>query len=212
LANARSQVRTLLDRFARRCEAAGVPHREDEEVGLPSERLLAVAEDVDWTVLGRETHFHFATQAAPCETLRTVLRSCPRPVVVVPRQGVHGSSVLVAYDASPPSVRALNAFRRSGLDEGRPVHVVSIAAEEETASRRAEEAARFLRFYGMEADARPLVGSGDEAGLILGQAGQQDARLIVVGAFGHSRLSELFGRSTTSALLRRSDRALFCHH
>jgi nucleotide-binding universal stress UspA family protein len=212
LADARSQVRGLLDRFAQRCEAAGVSHREDEEVGLPSARLLSVAADVDWTVLGQQTHYHFVTQAAPCETLRAVLRSCPRPVAVVPPQGVHGSSVLVAYDASPPAVRALDAFRRSGLDEGRPVQVVSIAAEQETAARRAEEAARFLRFYGMQAEALPLAASADEAELILGQAARQDARLIVVGTFGRSRLSELFSRSTTAALLRQADRVLFCNH
>jgi nucleotide-binding universal stress UspA family protein len=212
LVEAGTKVGQFLKQFAARCREAGVPYREAEEVGVPAERLLAAAEDVNWTLLGQETRFRFATQKEECDTLRTVLRSCTRPVVVVPREAKQGTTVLIAYDASPASLRALHAFRTSGLDGRQPAHVLSAADDEGLAAQRAEEAARFLRFYDIKAEAHALPASAPEADLILRQAERHDARLIVLGAFGRSRLSEAFSGSTTLSVLRRSERVLFCHH
>ena len=118
LAEARTRVRQWLDQFTEKCRAAGVRHQELMETGLPSECILSAAADIDITLLGQETHFHFETQPTPCETLKAVLRGSNRPVVVVPLKAPSGNSIVVAYDATPPSVRALHAFQASGLDEG----------------------------------------------------------------------------------------------
>ncbi len=129
----------------------------------------------------------------------------------MPRAPKEGTTVLVAYDGGLASARALDAFRVSGLARGRTAHVVSVSADAGLATRRAAEAARFLRFYDIPAEAHPLPAAAPAADLIAEQAERHDAGLIVLGAFGRSRLGELFARSTTSCLLQRSDRVLFCH-
>ena len=48
--------------------------------------------------------------------------------------------------------------------------------------------------------------------MIREQAAKLDARMLVMGAYGKSRLSEVFTRSTTSALLQDPNCLLFCHH
>src|SRR5262249_49486993 len=140
-----------------------------EQVGLPSERILAEAEDFDLTLLGQQTYFHFETQTDPDETLEVVLRNSRRPVVVANEKLPESRSVLVAYDGSPPAVRALEAFQRAGLDQWQTVRVVSVARDPAEATRRAEEATRFLRFYDIPAEARSLSASRPVAELLLEQ-------------------------------------------
>ena len=212
LAEARHRVQEFADQFVERCQGAGLACRVAQETGLPANCILAMSEDYDLTLLGCETHYHFETQLTSCETLKEVLNASTRPVIVVPRQPPRGSSIVVAYDASPPSVRALHAFQKSGLDEGRPVHVVSVARSNELAGRHAHEAARFLAFHDIMAEAHPLTCADSEVDAILQETERRDARMLVMGAFGRSRLSEWFTKSTTSSILQRTDCILFCHH
>ncbi len=212
LADAREKVQSFFDRFTQRCQQAGVNQRTLEQVGLPFERILFRAEDLDLTILGRETHFQFETQTAPDQTLQKVLQHSRRPVVVVPRHLPEPSAVLVAYDAGSSAVRALQAFQSSGLAmDGTPVHVLSVTTEENVADRRADEAAVFLRHHGIATTAHAFR-SNRPAELIVAEADRLRAHMIVMGAFEHSGLLTFFRRSTTRSVMRSaSDRILFLH-
>jgi nucleotide-binding universal stress UspA family protein len=212
LEDARKRVATFLDVFTRMCVDAGVPWQVRSHVGLPAERLLFESEDFDLTLLGRRTYFHFETQNDPDETLVDVLRKSRRPVVAVGECLPQSRSVVVAYDATPPAVRALEAFQRSGLEEWQAVRVVSVSPDIQTATRHAAEAARYLRFYNISAEACPLLPEGPVADLLLGQAQELGAGMLVMGAFGRSRLRESLLGSTTKAILQRAQPLLFLHH
>jgi nucleotide-binding universal stress UspA family protein len=140
-----------------------------------------------------------------------VLHRSHRPVVVVPNCELAGESTVVAYDASPAAVRALESFGRSGLDEGRPVYVVSVSGDSELARRRADEAVAYLDAFRIRATAIPSVGKS-AAGPILAEAKTRVAGLIVMGAFGHQRSEGLFGGSTTGRVLDSTQAPLFIHH
>jgi nucleotide-binding universal stress UspA family protein len=210
--DAQHKVRDFLDQFAKRCEEAGAPYRTLELAGLPFERILFRAEDLDLTILGRETHFQFETQTAADQTLTKVLGHSRRPVVVVPRRLPEPRAIVLAYDAGPSAVRALNAFQASGLaGDGGPVHVVSVAADEGLARRRAEDAADFLRHHDIAAVLRPFRGER-AAKFIVEEAERCGAHMIVMGAFERSALVSFFRGSVTRTLLRTAaDRVLFLH-
>jgi nucleotide-binding universal stress UspA family protein len=210
LADAREKVKSFLTEFARRCGAAGVRHRLREEIGLPTDRILHLNEEADLTLLGRESHFRFETQTTADDTLEEVLRRAERPVVAIPDQEPKGRAVLVAYDASPAAARALATFANSGLDEGRPVRIVSVAADMEIARRRTEEAVRYLNHYNIHSDASPLVGRKASEGL-LATVRECNPGIVVMGAFGGQRSEGYFGRSTTRRILREARVPLFLH-
>jgi nucleotide-binding universal stress UspA family protein len=212
LAEARTRVHAFVTDFLESCAAQGVAARAVEAEGVPNQCILELADDLDVTVLGRQTHYHFATQAGPCETLHKVLRNSPRPVLAVPRDVPEVDCVLVAYDASPAAVRALRAFQVSGLDEGKPVHVVSVARNHATAVKQAEEAAGFLRFYGLQAQAHPVESTGRADDALLAEAVARHAGLIVLGAYGKSSVADFVFGSATRTVLDRSDALLLLHH
>jgi nucleotide-binding universal stress UspA family protein len=212
LKDAHRRVAWFLERFTKRCTEAGVTCQALEKVGLPSERILVEANAFELIFLGQRTYFHFETQTDPDETLRVVLRKGSRPVVAVGEKLPESRSVLVAYDGSPPAIRALEAFQRAGLDQWEAVQVVSVARDRAKAARQAEEAVRLLRSYNLPAEARSLVSSRPVAELLLQQIRDLKPGLLVMGAFGRSQFAQSLFGSTTQAVLEKADTLLFLHH
>jgi nucleotide-binding universal stress UspA family protein len=211
LDDARLQVRRFLDRFTQRCNEAQVPCRALEEVGQPAERILFLSDDHDLTLLGRQAYYHHASHAEADDTLEIVLHHSRRPIVVVGEQLPESRAVVVAYDSSRPAVRALEAFQRAGLEDWQTVRVVSVAGEEEQARRSAEEAARFLCFHNIPAEARPHVGGRRAADVLLHEVAELGAGMLVMGAFSRSAVKESLYGSTTEAILEAAPSVLFVH-
>jgi len=202
LAEGRRKVEEFLERFEARCAAAGVAYQAVEDVGLPYDKILRESHRYDLVLLGHETHFHFETSDVADEMLWHVLRSESRPVVVAPAELQPGRSVVVAYNASPQADRALQAFLTSGLDFGEEVHLVYVDQDEGKAAREAERAAAFLRPHGIRAAAVGRRPKGSIAETLLDEARTRQARLLVMGACGHSRLREVLLGSVTKQTLR----------
>lgn len=204
LADGRRKVEDFLERFGAQCAAAGVAYQEVEDVGLPYEEILRESHRYDLVLLGHETHFHFETSDRADQTLWHVLRSESRPVVIAPAELHPGKSVVVAYNESPQADRALQAFQTSGLDFDEEVHIICVDADEGKAAREAERAVEFLRPHGIRAVAVGRKPAGSVAQTILDEARARQARLLVMGACGHSRLREVLLGSVAKTVLRGS--------
>src|SRR5262249_7627246 len=98
--------------------AAGARADVIEELGDPAERILWEAQRADVVMLGRETHFNFETPERRDATLAQVVRSSPRPMVVVPQTLDEGAGVLVAYGGGREAARTLQLFALLGLAAG----------------------------------------------------------------------------------------------
>lgn len=210
LAHARHRVEQILEHFALRCARLGVSHKVLQEVGSPSERLATESHRFDILLLGKQTHFAFATQEGPCRTLELVMHSTPRPVVAVPETS-HEGPVVVAYDDSLQAARALQMFEASGLGQGQQVHVVSAHADAIAAARCADRAVEFLRAHDIEAHPHP-VASRTPAGVLAEQVKAQSAALVVMGAYGQPIWREFFLGSVTRSLLKDTQVPLFVYH
>lgn len=213
LEEARRRIGGCLDRFAQRCAAAGVAYQELEDVGVAYEEILRESQRYDVILLGRQTHFQSGLEDQPDQTLRLVLRSAlTRPVVSVPERPQTGRGVLVAYNGRRESDLALQAFRDSGLDFGEPVHVLSMDADRNWASRCARQAAEFLQRHEIDASPRPLKQPQSIARAILDEGRQRNVRLFVMGAYGRSTLREMFLGSITDTVLQECPVPVFlCH-
>jgi nucleotide-binding universal stress UspA family protein len=212
LADARRQVDGFLAQFAQRCAGAGVACQVLQDVGRPYEQILLEAERFDLVLLGQHPRFHFETQDRDTDTLHKVLKGGARPVVVVPEKLPAGRAILLACDGSFPAARALQAVQAAGLIEGQEVWVVSVGADRTATERQVGRAVEYLRLHSIEAMPCPVVTSASPARVLLDQARQRAAGLIVMGAYGRSRLREFLRGSLTRTLLRESPVPLFlCH-
>ncbi len=214
LLETRRKVEQALEQFAIRCSNEQVSAKLLEDEGQPCERILTELQRYDVLILGSRTHFRHASDQSPCLTLEHVLRATPRPVVVTPISPVASQSegIVVAYDGSMQAARALQALLVTGLAKFGPLRIVSVHPDSSVkAARIADRAAEFLRFHDHEAECIPLVGELASQ-RFLGYAQDVNAELIVMGAYGQSRVKEFFFGSATCTALQESTIPLLLFH
>jgi nucleotide-binding universal stress UspA family protein len=223
LGNATDRIEAVLDSFRKEAEKLSVSSFGIRQVdGNPLEVIEIEAASHDLIVIGH--HSMFDVEGEICELplcVDRIIRGEPRPVLLVPDdtpasgQGSSQASILVAFDGSPASSRTVHMLALLGLAAGRVVHVATV---DRSSSRRAEETASracaLLRHHG--AAETHAVGLGDrEAGTpaetILGLTKALKPDMIVMGAYGHRGIQEIFG-SCTREVLNACPTALFLYH
>ncbi|HKZ04772.1 MAG TPA: universal stress protein [Methylomirabilota bacterium] len=138
-----------------------------------------------------------------------------RPVLVVPRYGKFptvGTNVLVAWNGSREATRAVHdALPLLRIAE--KVTVVSFDPEHPESSVPGGGIARHLTRHGVTVTATSLPGANIAVGdLLLSYAADHGVDLIVMGAYGHTRLRELVLGGATRALLQHMTVPVFMSH
>ncbi len=140
--------------------------------------------------------------------------------MIVPHSGklsAPGNRVLLTWDASRESARALREAMPF-LTRAETVVVLSSEPDDGDAATarghpHAQELAKFLKSHGIEAISSgisdPDLSAGDA---IMGQAADMNADLIVMGAYGHTRLREIILGGVTRDLLKQAPVPLLLAH
>lgn len=127
-----------------------------------------------------------------------------RPVLFVPYAGRFadaGKRVLVAWNASREAARAVSDALPL-LARANAVEIVAFTPGGDHGEVPAADMALYLARHGVKATAARNVAPGMDIGArILTRAADADADLIVMGAYGHSRLRELALGGATRTLL-----------
>jgi nucleotide-binding universal stress UspA family protein len=132
--------------------------------------------------------------------LERIVRTAKRPVFVASRAFSPIGRVLVAYDGSRLAMKAVDQISRSPLFSGLGVTVVTVGADTSTARKGLDDAKALLRAAGIAAETRLMEGRPDE--VLSGLIGGEDFGLLVMGAFGHSRIRSFVIGSTTTEMVR----------
>ena len=211
LEDARQRLLAVLSDFGEKARTAGVQHSTKQIEGEPRAVIEAAATECDIVALGKTSlHSVDGELSSMAMSVEQILRNSVRPVLVVPdRQVVGGpgrelSPIVVAFDGSVVSSRALHVFALLGLGRGRQVHVLTQDDRStKGAESTAEHACELLRAHRLTRVRAIGLGdrqAGKPAEAILGTAKSVDASMIVMGAYGHRGIQELFGSCTRSVL------------
>lgn len=200
--------------FAACAAAAGeTPFARLRLTDAPEPALLAAGAAHDLIVIGRDSTLGMEENPdglAP--VIEALLHDGARPLLVAPAEPPpEAGGVLVGYDGSIPSMRAIQLFALLGLAGDAPVKVLSLAATRAEAARLAGEAAGYLRSHGMAAEPVAVEGSRPVDAL-LAEAVAMPARLLVMGAYETSSLRTLFTGSATRRLLHGAPCPVFVAH
>jgi nucleotide-binding universal stress UspA family protein len=140
-----------------------------------------------------------------------------RPLLLVPPRGLEhlGRRALVAWNASREAARAVSdALPILSRADAVALLVVDPDAHADDVGREpGADIARHLARHGVDVDVRRAACAGRDAGLvILEQAAAFAADLVVMGAYGHSRLTELVLGGATRTVLREATLPVFMAH
>lgn len=174
--------------------------------GAAAEEVARRARSSDLLVLGQSDSEH-PMEATPRYVLEDALMTSGRPVLLVPFAGrfeTVGKNVLLGWNGSRESARAVHDALLL-IEREASVTVLSIVSGRSATSNEvpgAEIAAHLAR-HGLKVSAARTVSSNGvgDADLLLNYASDTGADLLVVGAYGHSRVREVVLGGVSRALL-----------
>lgn len=195
---------------------ANVPGRPDEGqervtaswreiAGVPVRVLAAEARFADLTLLTRPTG-----TPVDLNMIEGPLFEAGRPVLLTGNDMAHPDRVVIAWDGSPPAVRAVASARDFIV---RAVEVTILVVEDEAVGAvaaavsgrlhpRPDRLAEHLAWHGVLAETRLVSRQGRSVGETLAEtATELNAGLLVMGGYGHSRFREIVLGGATRHML-----------
>lgn len=132
--------------------------------------------------------------------LERIVRSCTRPVFVASRAFRPIARVLVAWDGGASAMKAVDHIARTPFYAGLEVHVVTVGTATPEVRKGLDDASAMLAAAGITAETSVIAGQPDRAlSTFVDEAGFD---LLVMGAYGHSRIRSLIIGSTTTEMIR----------
>jgi nucleotide-binding universal stress UspA family protein len=169
--------------------------------GLAEEVVAAHARYADLVIVGQSEPDAAATTTPP-DLAETVALASERPVLIVPHIGVTkppGKTVMLCWNGTREAARAVTGALPI-LKQADKVIILLIDPRNDGDEQSGASIARWLGRHGVKAVVqRDTAAESSVGGVILSRAADQDADLIVMGLYGHSRMREwvLGGASRT---------------
>jgi nucleotide-binding universal stress UspA family protein len=195
----------ILDAVADRCRKAGVPCSTLHRTGSVVENIAEEETRTELVVLGQRGEHAQAIGQFLGSSVERVVRRSIKPCLVTPAKFRELRQVLVAYDGSAQSSKSLQVAVEFSQTLSLKLSIVTVvpAPPEMGVNNVLEDAVRMARDHGIEPVAETLVGHAEQR--ILEYAERQQTDLIVMGAYGHTRIREMILGSTTTHVIRKSD-------
>lgn len=150
--------------------------------------------------------------------VETIVFSSGHPTIIVPQGEEQGTAaalgtIIVAWDNSRTAARAI-ADAMPILHAAKQVRVLTILGEKEIRFQQSgAELGRHLARHGITAVVDQVEARGESIGEVLSQqVTTHGGDLLVMGAYGHSRIREFILGGATKAMLTNPPAALFMSH
>jgi nucleotide-binding universal stress UspA family protein len=196
------RAKIILDTFKKTCEEKLLPCKTRQCTGIIPNIIAEEGKKVDIIIMAQRGEHAQWSSGLLGSTTESVVRKAPRPVMVTPQQFHPFSTVLAPYDGSSESNKALKIACEFVFSMKLPFRVLVVTNSEEKGDEIAREAEEFIGPYQLNAKVEWVKGEAHDE--ILDYAGQNAIDLIIMGAFGHSRVRELILGGTTAYIVRKS--------
>ena len=162
--------------------------------------VLDLGKETDLIVIGkRGEHADFA-KGHLGSNLERVVRATHIPVLVAARDFKPVNRFLIAFDGGASSLKAIHYLATQPLLKGAECHLLAVGKPDSEHEKELNDAATVLTGAGYKVTAELLPGEADE--VIAGKVKEANIDLLVMGAYGHSRVRQFILGSTTTSLIR----------
>ena len=194
----------VLERASEYARAAGVSQlAEGMHYGSLVDILLGLEDRTRLVVVGEHYRTSTPRKIYLSHHVERVVRSIKRPVLVATASPFAAPErFVVAFDGSATARKTVDMVSASPLLQGLPALVAMVGPDTAQTQQALQEAQSVLHSAGFTVETRLLAGDPEQALPELLQV--QGNALLVMGAYGHSRIRQLIVGSTTTALLRVS--------
>ena len=156
--------------------------------------------EADLIVIGKRGEKNNPDSLHLGSNLERVVRSSHKPVLVASRSFKPIGRFLVAFDGGPSAIKAVDHIAQSELFAGLDCLLLMAGSQRDESRRRLEDAATKLQILGSNVTTEILPGHAES--VIASKVETGGINLLVMGAYGHSRIRNLIIGSTTTEMIR----------
>lgn len=189
-----------LEAFREACEEAGVQCDTALVTGVVIRSILEKSDLVDLIIMGRGGEHTEWLDGLLGSTTEAIVRRAKRPVLVTGVDIPGRRRFMVAYDGSQYAKRALQTAATFTGEWRVALHVLMVGGKKTEAWGR--EARSYLEAHDIDVDY--VTRQGDPSEVIVAYAEECEADLLVMGAYGHTKVRELVVGSTTAYALNHA--------
>jgi len=193
--------RVILDEAQERLRAAGA---SDISAKLRHGDLIDTVQEFEGEaaaiILGKRGEAADFAKLHLGSNLERVVRTVSKPVLVASRAFQPIKRFLIAFDGGVSAMKAVDYVARSPIFAGLECDLLMSGAESSESRKRLDGAAVQLSAAGYAVTADLIAASPDQA--ILARVEARSVDLLVMGAYGHSRIRSLIIGSTTTQMIR----------
>lgn len=182
------------------CKAQGIPCETCLVTGIVPRVICEKASLVDLIIMGRTGEHNQFLEGLAGSTTEAVVRRAGIPVLVTAWDTPACNRILLAYDGSKHAKKAVKIT--ADWAENRSNQILCLTIDDSLESTLLDEVKQYLssRQVNISYEIRKGI-AGEE---IVSFAKECDADMIVMGAYGHSKLRELVLGSTTSYVINHA--------
>jgi len=212
------RAKAVFQRFCER-ERLTIAETPTGQAGPSAQWLREVGDEPYWVAEhGRSTDLLLIgrsgdDQGVSVDTIESALLRTGRPVLILPTTALAAlpETIVIAWKAVPEAARAVTAAMPL-LSKAKKILIVTVAEEQVLSDEGAASLMTSLIWHGFDASTRRLQPDRLGAADTLLAAAAEEGALVVMGAYGHSRLREwIFGGFTEHVLREASVPVLMMH-
>ncbi|CUA89568.1 Nucleotide-binding universal stress protein, UspA family [Chelatococcus sambhunathii] len=197
---AQKRGRLVLDEAKARLAAAGIDAVTSLRLGDLTETVAEREMDAELVVIGKRGEAADFAKLHLGSNLERVVRASRRPVLVAARAFRPIERVLVAFDGGASALKAVDHIARSPMFAGLSCRLLMVGAETSDARKKLDGAVAQLAAAGYVPKADLVPGQPEQ--VIAQSVEREGIDLLVMGAYGHSRIRNLIVGSTTVEMVR----------
>ncbi|WIJ24074.1 universal stress protein [Devosia sp. RR2S18] len=198
---ARDRGRLIVDTARSRLLTAGVGEVHAKlRMGDIVDAVHELEADADLVLIGKRGEAADFAKLHLGSNLERVARTSRKPVLVASRAFKPVNRFLIAFDGGESIMKAVNHIAAGTLFPGLACTMIMVGKETPENRGKLESSAGTLRNAGYAVDA--LIEPGEPDKVIAAHAEADHIDLLVMGAYGHSRVRSFIIGSTTTEMIR----------
>ncbi|TVT66474.1 MAG: universal stress protein [Pseudomonas sp.] len=199
---ARENGQYVLEAAKHHVDDLGVVHPQSHlRYGTLVDCLKDVEADTGLVVIGRRGGSSNTASQILGSQVENVVRAIDCPVLVVSGRFTIAQRFLIAYDGSDTAQRCVEKLAASTLLKGLDCHVLMVGGQTTSSHEQIYWAKKTLQEHGYAVTT--AIHGGEADAVINNYCKAERIDLLVMGAYGHSRIRQFFVGSTTTKMLRQ---------
>ena len=204
---AEEKLEQIIIKFIKKLEDENIKFGIEKVQGIPSNKIIEYSQFYDIVILGMRSFYNYNLNKDGDKTLVELLKNSITPVFAVPDKFQSIKNVLIAYDGSFASSRAIQRFSHLASVQNFNITLISSHSEKTKTTNLQKQAVDYLKSYGID-NIKCVYTSNDIKEEIKNHY-LDWSNLIVLGVHSKNIFKEFLVGSLTKELINLNQKPLF---